>query len=312
MSNPRPDLPFFAYGLFKPGQLGFLRLQMFVQHIEPDCVLNGTLRERDGLPIIDKEGRDEVTGSVLIFENQKTREAYESINEIEPSNHYRWEVANVRTGQGREEANVLFGRSPKRGSAPLKESEWDGRKDPFFTSALVVVQETLEQNKTFEGDLKRLFRLQMAYLLLWSAIERYASLRYHLGGEVSRKVSKMANEKAFGESLKVHVSKEREIYRADKPRDKELLDSSDPGKSLDYYYQVRSNATHRGKAAIRDFDTLKCSLKELHAIFCDVLNEAFKASEDIGRTGSGSTASQEDTARQVKLFCDKSQPRMIV
>lgn len=309
MSNPKLDLSFFAYGLFKPGQLGFLRLQTFVQRIEPDCVLDGALRERDGLPILDEEDKGEVRGSVLRFDKEKINYAYQSIKEIEPGKHYRWGVARARIGQRREEVNVLFGRSPKKGSAPLKELEWDGKKDPFFTSALEVVQETLEQNGMFLGDRKRLFRLHMAYLLLWSAIERYASLRYHLGDEVTQKVKQMASEKAFGESLKVRVSEEREVYRADRPRNKELLDPSNPERALDYYYQVRSNATHRGKAAIRDFDILKCSLEELHAIFCDVLNEAFKDSEDIGRTGSSSTASQEDSIRQTKLFCDGSKPR---
>ena len=57
---------------------------------------------------------------------------------------------------------------------------------------------------------------------------------------------------------------------------KYTLDPNNPVKSIDYYYQVRSNAVHRGKAVARDFDTVKLSLKELLAIFRDILNEAFK------------------------------------
>lgn len=237
MSLPGSDLPFFAYGIFRPGQLGFLRLREFVRRIEPDCAIGGTLRERDGLPIIDEEGRDIVKGSLLVFDKQKARNAYLSIAKIEPAKHYRWGVGRVRIGKDIKEANVLFGKSPKKGSNRLEEPSWDGKKDPLFTSALGVVEEILEQNKRFEADLKPLFRLQMAYLLLWSAIERYVSLRYHLGNKVNEKVNQMANEEAFAVGLQKWVSGTREVYRADEPGEKASLDPSNPKKSLDYYYR---------------------------------------------------------------------------
>ena len=60
------------------------------------------------------------------------------------------------------------------------------------------------------------------------------------------------------------------------------LDPSNPKESLKYYYQVRSNITHRGKAATRDFATLRDSLTELHAIFRCVLDAAFdEASKEV-------------------------------
>lgn len=107
----------------------------------------------------------------------------------------------------------------------------------------------------------------MAYLLLWSAIERYVSLRYHLGGDVYAKVKMLAKEEAFAASLREQVTERRILYRADRPGERVDLDASRPDRSLGYYYQVRSNITHRGKAAVRDFDTLRFSLEELNNIF---------------------------------------------
>ena len=282
MDNPHDvTLPFFAYGIFKPGQLGYLRLKDLVANAVPDCEIKGALLIRDGLPIIDeKHGHSGTcTGTMLTFKPDAVEAAYQRIAEIEPDKHYRWGVASV---QGTD-VNVLFGRSPKRGSLPCEDAEWDGKSDPLFTAALDVIDEVLQAN-TFSGlDLKPLFRLQMAYLLLWSAIERYTSLRYHLGDKVTEKVFAMAGEDAVREALQRYVTGKRSVFRADKPGDQVLtLDPGDPKKSLDYYYQIRSNLVHRGKAVMQDHDRIYASLEELLNIFRYVLDSAFK--ESAGET----------------------------
>ena len=50
--------------------------------------------------------------------------------------------------------------------------------------------------------------------------------------------------------------------------------------ALEYYYQVRSNVTHRGKGIIRDFEIIKFSIEELLPIFRDVLITAFQDAGD--------------------------------
>ena len=154
-----------------------------------------------------------------------------------------------------------------------EDEEWNGWKDPLFTVALDVVEETLTSN-AFQWDLKPLFRLQMAYLLLWSSIERYVSLRYHLGDKVMEKVRQLACEPAFAEGLLQHVKERREVYRADRPGEREVLDPQSPAKALDYYYQVRSNMTHRGKGAVWDHERVMQSLTELLPIVREVLKAA--------------------------------------
>lgn len=264
----RVDLPFFAYGAFRPGQLAFHRLKPFVERAE-DSTVSGELRIRDGLPILDPDGIQNVSGSVLFFRSFAFEDAYRSIVDLEPDAQYRW----GEKPSGSNTVNVLFGRSPKKGSVPGQ--DWDGRQDPLFTAALDVVRDTLSRNKNFDSNLKRTFRLQMAYLLLWSAIERYVSLRYHLGNKVMEKVMNLASESAFSEALRNLQPAPREVYRADKPQEQVRLDSGDPEGSLSYYYQIRSNIVHRGKGHRDDHGRVRQSLEELLVIFDQVLNRAF-------------------------------------
>ena len=49
------ELPFFSYGLFRPGQIGFGRLRQFVTSDEAEWHVKGQLLDRDGLPVLDRE-----------------------------------------------------------------------------------------------------------------------------------------------------------------------------------------------------------------------------------------------------------------
>jgi hypothetical protein len=277
-------LPFFAYGLFKPGQLGFHRIKECVEQQTENSV-NGRLCQRDGLPLLVLEGNSPVPGWLLTFSEARQEEAYRKIVAIEPDKQYRWQELTVRCGNSKHIANALIGKQPERGSMPMEAPEWDGQKDALFTSALEVVEETLEKHAGFEWDLKPLFHLQMAYLLLWSSIERYLSLKYHLGKDVTKKVDNLAQEPAFAAALKDVVrdleGEPREIVRADQPGTKVRLNPTDPVKSVKYYYQVRSNITHRGKAVVRDHEIVEASLRELLAIFRQVLASAFAESSAV-------------------------------
>jgi hypothetical protein len=272
-------LPFFAYGLFRPGQLAYFQLRELVDTVTHPAEIKGRLLLRDGLPIIDPEDRGLTRGALLTLPGREG-EAYDQISKMEPDNHYRWGKGQVN----RKFANVLFGKHPKKGSARCDEGEWNGWSDPLFTEALEVVEETLK-NPGPDGQIKRLFRLQMAYLLLWSSIERYVSLRYHLGGEVIKKIEQLADEPAFAESLllRIQVTEPTKVHRADRPDDKEVLDPSNPKNSLLYFYQLQCNLTHRGKASFDDYAKIGNGLAQLLPIFRDVL----KAAESDAKAGSG-------------------------
>ena len=199
---------------------------------------------------------------------------------MEPDAQYKW--ATVTLDSGAANLLVTVNRRTEARLGYESHEEWNGWRDPLFTDALDVVEETLADWKDFNpGDMRPTFRLEMAYMLLWSSIERYLALRYHLGpkNENSRVsvrglVLKLAEEPAFTNSLTHVVTRTHRIYRADDPDGHEDLNPVDPKKSVDYYYQVRSNITHRGKGVMRDHETLVNSLTELLAIFRDVLGAA--------------------------------------
>jgi hypothetical protein len=270
-----PALPFFAYGAFRPGELAFLRIKHYVAE-STRAVMAGALRVRDGLPIADIEGSGSIDGFSIRFIEEHQITAYREISELEPQKQYRWTERQVEGTT----ANVLIGESPKQGSQLLEEA-WNGKDEPLFTAALDVVEEALDTNRAFAWDLKPLFRLEMAYLLLWSSIERYASLRYHLGSRAFEKVKRVASEPAFQNALRDHVSEKRFVQRADDPTKRCKLDRDDPAKSIAYYYQLRSNLVHRGKAATNDHQRLVSSLDELLPIFRATLAAAFAESAAV-------------------------------
>lgn len=267
-------LPFFAYGVFKPGELAFLQIKEFVGDLPRNCTISGELLIRDGLPIASPEGQGGIRGVLLTFRTDKQTDAYKRIGGLEPEKQYRW--GTIETGFGK--ANYLAGVSPHKGSVRAEE-EWTGRNDPLFTVALDVVEETLGANRDFNWDLKPLFRLEMAYLLLWTAIERYASLRYHLREKATQKVLKLAEERAFQAALAQEVHVERKVVSAEDPTDHYVLSANNASKSLKYYHQVRNNLVHRGKGVVMDHDRVRDSLTELLSIFKATLKAAFEESK---------------------------------
>lgn len=268
-----PSLAFFAYGIFRPGQISFFQIKPFVNRCQ-DSTVPGKLVVRDGLLLAAAQSHGSVPGAVLEFKRGKASEAYSRIAAMEPRHQYSWIKVEIEGNP----ANMLVARSLSRGTSEYKEHEWDSWEDPLFTVALDLVEEALEENSTFDKDHRATLRLQMAYLLLWTSVERYIALRHSLGdAKVERKIAYLAAEEGFREAvLKIVPESSRRIYRADRPKDSEVLDRNNPKKSLDYYYQVRCNVTHRGKGIVRDHEELVKSLGEMVSIMRDVLMRAKK------------------------------------
>lgn len=276
------EYPFFAYGLFKPGQLGYHRIKEYVERTRGG-ILEGTLLVRDGAPILELGSAGEVGGEILHFQNDIVERAYQAILELEPGNQYQWTTANVTAGGGVDDVvgesvrvNILEGRNPQNGTSEIGAKMWDGEDDPLFTTALDVVEDILEEYSGFDWeDSVAFFQIQMAYLLLWSSIERYVSLRYGLKGTQGetkpyKKRQEMATEPAFAEGAQSVIRHERRgdvISRSDRPHISIILDPDNPESVLDYYWQVRSNLAHRGKSAPLEFDMLHASAYELLRIF---------------------------------------------
>jgi len=124
-------------------------------------------------------------------------------------------------------------------------------------------------------DWPRFFRLQMAYLLLWSAVERFCALSYGPALEPWQKVNRLGGDPRFASNLLKIVDRRGSVVDSRDPKDKSKLDVSNPIKSAQYYYQVRSNLSHRGKAANKDGEIVRRSLIELLSIFRNMLESCY-------------------------------------
>ena len=102
-------------------------------------------------------------------------------------------------------------------------------------------------------------------------------LNFHLGRGVMQKVWHIADESTFKKEVAALPDNGGSwVYRANEPGKKALFLPTDPKKSLDYYYQIRSNMAHRGKAEYGDFYRVHKALSELLPIFRKMLDDAFK------------------------------------
>ena len=235
----------------------------------------------DALPLLEIAGAGQVRGFLLHFRPEGTVLAYKTICRFEPRKHYCWKE-NAKPLEPAVRANVLVGKSLGRGrAAQLETSSWTILDDPVFGFGLAVVNEAIESDAGLpfdsapaeDFDWPRFFRLQMTYLLLWSAVERYTALCIGAG------VDPMARIREFGRREVFHAAfRQAGVIRKDKVCDSRdpdkcfALDPSDPSTAILYYYQVRNNLSHRGKGAWADGEIVRNSLLELRAIFDAVLD----------------------------------------
>lgn len=286
--NNFPDItkPFFAYGIFRPGEISFLGIEDCIASIEKFS-LNGDLYWWDGINLFKPslKSKEIVQGYKIKFKSEKSTQAYDFIEAIEPSLYY-WKIIR--------DQNVLAGvisYDKLEGSYEVEfKSVWE---DPYFNlEERDSVINHLKKYETEDGhDFLSVFELQMRYLALWSVVERFITLRY---GNIKGR-QKLAANKYFSEKLLEVTNKERRVIYSTQENKYYFLNATDDdqekaGKLSDnwkleqniaYYYQVRCNITHRGKALYHDFNIIKKSFNELLQIMEYVLIETKKECEKI-------------------------------
>ena len=333
LAFPDTSLPFFAYGVFKPGEISYPRIASFVEDvIDFDENGNGIfvpykLCERDGIPTVFEENKGRTYGSIIKFFDKDKEEAYDIIRKVESKTFYKW--SNPPLDINGEPVNMLFGKKHDHSRPEPGGDSYNGVNDAFFKDVIPLIINDLEReynkddlllnmdqllldnetvlkakfgkfldenkqiidnyeeikrviNKEKDDNItKRYFKLQRDYLLLWTAIERYTSLKY--GENPTKNNSSLAEEQIFIDSLKLFVKKEydeekrRKVFSSDdlKPH---YLDPDDAKNAIVYYYTMRSNVVHRGKGHMGGVDEndLRKSLLELLTIFQFILKDTFK------------------------------------
>ena len=66
------SLPFFTYGIFRPGEIPFIGIQEYIDRVEP-TKLQGQLVFRDGVLLYknDDDSEDQVPGYLIYFKENK-------------------------------------------------------------------------------------------------------------------------------------------------------------------------------------------------------------------------------------------------
>lgn len=309
MSPPNEEdiqKPFFAYGIFKPGQIAFSKIEKYAWKCEPYEIYH-TMYIRDGVPLIkNMESSDITRGYVIYFNKEDCKKAYGIISETEPLQLYEWGTISV----GDEECNVLFGKDFDKGSHRSVDDneryvdDFDGQNDPYFKDLIHFLRCEMKHDNSSDrsrcnsddcnccsSDCRfysngcefyslnhEFYKLQMHYMLLWSAIDRYCSLKYGAYLDQWELRSKLANDEVFRNSFqkcwdqKKIKTKRRNVYSTLLLKRKF---NKNPWFAINYYYTIRCNVVHRGKAKRIEEDLLRESLIELLDIFEGVINYTF-------------------------------------
>ena len=267
------DLPFFTYGIFKPGQIAHSRIKDYVVE-KNETQINYSMKHRDGVPIlVPKEIEIPQTRGYILYFNDNDL-AYDIINQTLSNKLYKWNTITIKD----EEVNVLFGKKHNKGSNYIEslyeQTTYDGKKDPLFKEGLELIRKNLK-SEDFSWE-TGFFKLQMNYMLLWSAIDRYCKIRYNKEKEHENRDA-LAEEEVFKEALiKYADDYHRSVFNTENLYENKF-NKEDPVKCLKYYYTLRCNIVHRGKTSMGDIKMLEKATNELLNIFEHILDKTFKA-----------------------------------
>jgi hypothetical protein len=307
-----------VYGNLKPGELGYDRISEHVSGNPEEAEVRGHIWVRDGVPLAnlksdDDEQSDEremISGYVLTL----SPEGYEEVCEFEPAKYYRWSTAKCVEPAGRV-VNVLRaarGVRPDRGGGDVLDKPWTSALDPLFTYGLAEVATTLrnEGHERFESGpvldypqgWPRFYRLQAAYMLTCSILERIAFWVAPNEGPTAavKTVGVQPEFVAAVEQVDVKIP-QRDVYRADRPTERAKLEA--PGDFANWAYQVRSNLMHRGKSAWSEAELVRTTLIDLH----DVLRVYLSAKvPEFLNAWAESEPEGEPDRWQIKADCNNS------
>jgi len=280
ITMPDIALPFFDYGLFKPGQICYYKIQKYVEKYE-QAEVPGKLKERDGVPLLipKPDYNKSVKGYIIYFNVNCYSEAYKKIDEINTSVTYRWSVMNISNIK----VNLLLHKDGEKHCEEIEyEDNWQGKDDPIFSTALKLIEKTVDENNEYNGE-NSIFKLQMAYMLLWSSIERYIRLKNNLyyDNNFYLKDNLMKDDFFFKSINECKLIDLRPIKNVGRNTYTLYHNEYDIGEVLGHYYQLRNNIVHRGKTAWKDHELVRDATKNLLSIFRKMLDYTFDQKNDV-------------------------------
>lgn len=267
------SLPFIAYGSFKPGELRYNLIKEFVSEFKPVPIF-GLMKEKDGVPVFftaetKPYARFNYDAYEIYFKEGTEENAYQIISENEPNTYYNWVEF-----QG---CNILEGIKRLRGLIEFMDYSWSFKNDPYFSNGINACKQIIQSHtlsKDYHQEYEEFFSAQAAYMLLWTIIERFCSIKY---GNISpnEKLKKLSNDNEIDWTfLKIIISRIDSIVRSDQKDNKIKLNPSTSVKNiLNYYYGLRSNVVHRGKDVFVDIERIRLAFRELVEITEELIKQ---------------------------------------
>ena len=274
------NLPYFAYGLFKPDQLAYNKIKNLTKKHHSGKIY-AEIYLKDGIVLLKpKTCKSLINGELYYFKEDMKNLAYDNIRAFEPKKFYKWLEIKVIINGNLVKANTLIGKDFKN-SKLLKNPNFQS-EDPFFKEALYEIESIIKEDNINQEKLEwinttnfqHIFRLQMAYSLLWTCIKRFAFIKYPLTDDLSNQYKLIAKEPVFKENLLKTVKTERKIYSSDYLNEN-ILNKNSPEESLNYYYTLRNYGVHR-ETISEDYIIIKTGLQELLKIFKEIVENSKK------------------------------------
>ena len=247
--KPVFNLPFFAYGIFKPGQIAYSKIRDLDFALK-EASVNYLMKQRDGVPILLDNENERYKTKGCLYDFSDGEKAYKIICQTMSPALYKWGTIDV---EGKK-ANVLFGLNPNSGSDYIEDACdrecFDGSNDPIFKEGIKLIKDNLK-SEDFSME-EGFFKLQMNNRL------------------------ELAKEANFIDALRKidETGEYRPIFSTDDLM-RRSFDVSNPKYCINYYYTLRCNIVHRGKTSIRDLRLLKKATADLLEIFEYILDETF-------------------------------------
>ncbi|MGY4884881.1 MAG: hypothetical protein ACP5NZ_04860 [Nanobdellota archaeon] len=172
--------------------------------------------------------------------------------------------------------------------------EWSCDTDPYFREGFEILEEMRKSNTpkilcSTQDSTKRFLQLNMAYMLLWSMIDRYVTLRYHMLNRISDSEDsdylEIANDKVFQKESDSFSPSRNKIFKSNSPDNYQYYnkrndsDENNYKNRLKYFHQIRNNIVHRGKAYNNDIKLVYESLNGLLKIYKKVYKNALEESK---------------------------------
>lgn len=268
------ERPLFAYGIFQKGQLAYSRIADCVKNVERGDV-HREMHIRDGVPVIKNETSERITkGDKIFFLDGREEDAYATISSTQLGNVYKWDTIDI----DERPYNILVTENLKgtflnRNEEKNYQEYYDGKEDPFFFKVPGFIRAELKEIDTEDDD--TIFNIQMYYMLLWTAIDRYCVLKYDVSKRQGKYLRALSEDEIFEEALNYVDPETRDPISSARNATPLYFNKDRPNFIVNFYYTIRSNVVHRGKEEGNNFEALEKSLNDMLDIFDYIIEKTF-------------------------------------